>query len=357
FAYLTRERASPNARLSHARRETAHGSGLMPQAIVTYSAPFEPLVLLELRRSGARLTEPLAPGVGVIDFPYPYEQLGEGWRRRPPVYLRHCVPLLQRLPRRDLKRAVRALAPGLPRNLPVQVQVRPLAGLPEPCRRELESDLERLVRSITGIPLEPRRPGQVVHAILTDAEALVGAAPVRWTLSPWNGGVPEFWRDPWRLNRAEHKLQEALETFRLRLPEGGRCLDLGASPGGWSRIVLAYGMQVTAVDPHPRGLAPCVLHRVDYRPVPAQKFLKDYRGEPFDLLLNDMYLPARASAWLTVACAGLLRDGAAGLVTLKLGKASRHHSLVRAVRILRTAYSIPRMRQLHYNRAEVTLWL
>jgi 23S rRNA (cytidine2498-2'-O)-methyltransferase len=49
-------------------------------------------------------------------------------------------------------------------------------------------------------------------------------------------------------NRAYLKLQEALVRLGRWPGSGERCLDLGASPGGWTYVIAKLGAQVIAVD-------------------------------------------------------------------------------------------------------------
>jgi 23S rRNA (cytidine2498-2'-O)-methyltransferase len=52
-------------------------------------------------------------------------------------------------------------------------------------------------------------------------------------------------------NRAYLKLWEALTRLRAYPKAGETCLDLGASPGGWSWVLAKLGAQVIAIDKAP----------------------------------------------------------------------------------------------------------
>jgi len=97
-------------------------------------------------------------------------------------------------------------------------------------------------------------------------------------------------------SRAYLKLWEALTIVGRRPEPGERCLDLGASPGGWSWALQRMGAQVISVDKAP--LAPVVArltgieHRLD------SAFALDPRTVgPVDWLFSDVVCyPARLLA-------------------------------------------------------------
>lgn len=84
---------------------------------------------------------------------------------------------------------------------------------------------------------------------LLDPHTLLGSARCE---SPFPGGVIRFEEDrrgpP---SRAYLKLEEALVRCRKWPAPGERCLDAGASPGGWTWVLSRLGAQVTAVDRAP----------------------------------------------------------------------------------------------------------
>lgn len=101
-------------------------------------------------------------------------------------------------------------------------------------------------------------------------------------------------QDRW-VGRAAHKLLAALDAFGSPLREsidGARCLDLGASTGGFTQVLLASGARhVVAVDVGHGQLAAHVAQdpRVTDRP---GLNVRDVRpgdlGEPFDVVVGDL---------------------------------------------------------------------
>lgn len=70
--------------------------------------------------------------------------------------------------------------------------------------------------------------------------------------SPFANGEPQFVEDKeGPPNRAYLKLWEALTLIGARPKPGEICLDLGASPGGWTWVLAGLGARVIAVDKAP----------------------------------------------------------------------------------------------------------
>lgn len=99
-------------------------------------------------------------------------------------------------------------------------------------------------------------------------------------------------------NRAYLKLWEALTRLGRRPGTGETCLDLGASPGGWTWVLAQGGAQVTAVDK--AALAPNVAALPNVTLRQGSAFALDPRHEPaVDWLCSDVICyPARLLAFL-----------------------------------------------------------
>jgi len=110
-------------------------------------------------------------------------------------------------------------------------------------------------------------------------------------------------------SRAAFKLGHLDDHFHL-LPRGGRVLDLGAAPGGWSVVARARvgpRGEVVAVDPRP------------VEPIDGVQYIRGRVGDPrlverlasaaFDVVLSDMS-PRISGAYATdhARSVGLVRD-------------------------------------------------
>ena len=84
---------------------------------------------------------------------------------------------------------------------------------------------------------------------LADADTIVAAARCA---SPFPNGEARFVEDrDGPPNRAYLKLWEALTVLRRYPAPGEVCVDLGASPGGWTWVLQKLGARVIAVDKAP----------------------------------------------------------------------------------------------------------
>lgn len=209
-----------------------------------------------------------------------------------------------------------------------------------------------------------RRPHMVLSAHFQvkkgGMDLYAGISPVEENLSPWSRGICRIPKDPESVSRAEQKLLEALELLELAGwdPQGGKvlnALDLGAAPGGWSRVLSDLGYSVQAVDPadlHPK----LATHKnIDHHKTTAGVFLeKD--SETYRLLVCDMKMDAMMAANLVAECRDRLQQDGAIVLTLKLPKGDKTLSETRqAVEKIKRAYTVVQARQLYFNRHEVTV--
>ncbi|KEZ76100.1 SAM-dependent methyltransferase [Salinisphaera hydrothermalis] len=81
-------------------------------------------------------------------------------------------------------------------------------------------------------------------------------------------------------NRAYLKLWEALTLARRRPGPGDVCLELGASPGGWTWVLDRLGAEIIAVD------------RADLAPqIMASTRVTTWRGDAFGVTVDDLERP------------------------------------------------------------------
>ena len=210
-----------------------------------------------------------------------------------------------------------------------------------------------------GLPPAKRRDRQpeiVVSVYIHCRETVqvyAGVSKVEENLSPWSRGVCRIPRGDNPVSRAESKLQEALELFPPF--SGGRALDLGAAPGGWSRVLGERGFEVDAVDPAELSLRVADMPNVRHHQTTAGDFLAGSNGE-YDLLVSDMKMDPLMVADLMTDVQPRIRDKGAMIATLKLPKKGNPLPVLeKALEKIRRAYTVVQARQLYFNRHEVTV--
>ena len=147
-------------------------------------------------------------------------------------------------------------------------------------------------------------------------------------------------------SRAYLKLWEALTRMGARPGPGSRCLDLGASPGGWTWALAVLGAEVEAVDKAP--LDPAVAALPGVRQVVESAFALEPR--PVDWLVCDVIAyPARTLALVR----RWIEAGAPGRVVCSVKfQGATDHEAAEAFK------AIPggRLAHLWYNKHELTFW-
>jgi 23S rRNA (cytidine2498-2'-O)-methyltransferase len=305
----------------------------------------------------------LVDGVWLVETAVSFLDLAARWQEQLPIFVRHINPVQASLTLRGQHSDIYALSDLLQAelldlvdpDLPFSVQSRVLGQQPYKAF-DLNQTLAQTITAVTNAPLDVRRPLQILSVVIGSERGYLGLSLAAHNLSDWAGGRRRFARDEEQISRAEFKLLEAIETFDIELPPRGVALDLGAAPGGWTRILRLHEQYVTAVDParlHPSLQSdPNVRHLA----ITAEAYL-EADPDQFDLIVNDMRLDARDSARLMVAYARHLYRHGTALITLKLPQENRQAVLDHSFNILRRAYTIIAARQLFHNRSEITVYL
>lgn len=346
------------------------------QLIVTAHAEFIHTAITELRQFDAtiqQLTE-LTPGVCLCTTTDAAQLMRRVAAQRP-VFVRHLAPVQGIITLHSTEQDIGHLAmtiASLPSfrllergtHFAVQsrlVQTDKAQGERPYSGGKLNQLLAEAFAEETGAVEDMKKPQVVVSILGTSQRAYAGISTAEENLSNWPGGARHFAQTSEQISRAEFKLLEAIEIFRVHLPSEGQALDLGAAPGGWTRLLLDKGLSVVAVDPA----------QLDTR-LAGRRHLEHYRGyaedylataskknRHFDIIANDMRMDARDAARLLARAAQCLRKEGVLISVLKLPHATQTidplATLREALRILSQHYSIVQPRQLFHNRQEVTV--
>lgn len=181
---------------------------------------------------------------------------------------------------------------------------------------------------------------------LVDANTLIASPRCA---SPFPNGEARFVEDKSAPSRAYLKLWELFTLIGERPKAGDVCVDLGASPGGWTWVLASLGTRVTAVDK--AALAPSVTRLPNVTVLQQSAFaLEPSAVGPIDWLCCDVICyPARLLAlverWMKAGTARRF------VCTIKFQGATDFE-------IARRFAQIPsaRLLHLHHNKHELT-WL
>lgn len=358
------------------KQESSPGTRGPDTIILTTHAEFLQSALQELQRLGHELRSvvTLAPGIALCQVADAVRFMHQSAR---PIFTRHLAPVQAVSPlthtESDLARLAVTLAglptfPLLERGQRFAVQTRMTHSEGGSTARAYSSGrvnqlLAAAIAEETGAVEDIKRPQLVVSLLCTQEQAYLGISPTSDNLSAWPGGMRHFAHTPEQVSRAEFKLLEALETFEVTLPERGHALDLGAAPGGWSRLLLSAGLRVVAVDP--ASLDPRLLGQRNLQHVrsDAQRYLEaeasGRRPPSFDVITSDMRMDARDAARLLIQLGSWLRPDGFVLSTLKLPHETAQihplRNLREALSLLSRTFEVVQARQLFHNRQEVTV--
>ncbi|NKB65727.1 MAG: hypothetical protein GKR89_01580 [Candidatus Latescibacteria bacterium] len=283
-----------------------------------------------------------------------------------PIFVKHIMPVQRQVELGGameadlaaLEGAVLELEP-LPTGAPFSVQCRRVGPAADYRAKDVEVRLGMRLEELGGVPrfsdmdaqVDPKQ--QVVSIFLFGSRGYVGRSAAGENLNDHCDEYRIFSRHARAVSRAEFKLLEALRKFGLQV-NGGRAIDLGAAPGGWTKVLADRGMEVVAIDPGQLLPVVTALPGVTY----VQGKAEDYEGDgEFDLLVNDMNMDPEDSAKLMVDMAPWLKQGSQAVLTVKLVIRNPDRLLENTRQVLEPAYAIERIKHLFHNRLEVTVLL
>lgn len=344
--------------------------------VVTSHHEFSGAAGAELKQLDKRLTqiEELAPGIMLYASP-DVPALMRKASKEHPIFVRHLAPAQKVVDLSNEQEDIGTLATAiasiptfalLERGTRFAVQSRFVqtdksSGERPYSSGKLNQTLAEAFVEETAAIENIKKPQVVISILCTTYKAYLGISTTEENLSSWPGGTRHFAQTPEQISRAEFKLLEALDVFDITLPSGGRVLDLGAAPGGWTRLLLEAGMYVVAVDP--ANLDPRLAKhtRLEHYRGYTENYLEEAirRRRKFAMIVNDMRMDARDAARLLAQASRCLDNDGIVISVFKLPHATREinplATLRAALNLLSKDYGIVRAHQLFHNRQEVTV--
>ncbi|WDV47318.1 SAM-dependent methyltransferase [Clostridiaceae bacterium M8S5] len=301
-------------------------------------------------------------GIGLVNLHTSFIKIAKAFKEDNMIFTRHICPVNMEI---DIRKSIEdiniiieqidEIKDLLDSGKTFSVQARLCSDIKFDYKRsDISRGLAQKLENL-GFKQDVKNPEQIISITNTDEEALLGVSNASYNLSDWCAGECKYRKDKNLISRAEFKLLEAIDVFDLDLDKYKTALDLGAAPGGWTRVLLKHDLKVVAVDPAKlnKSIAknPNVIHFKGL----AQKYLR--KNNKFDVIVNDMKMNVKDSISLMGMASKYLNDGGIAIMTLKLPNKRWQTITNNALNQLSDWYDILGVRQLFHNRSEVTVVL
>lgn len=227
---------------------------------------------------------------------------------------------------------------------------------PQESRKEMTANRNTWVDTLIakGNTLNVKNPEMVISVYATSDLIYFGLSHIDDLPTRWSAGEIHFSKKIDSISRAEFKLREVFDTFPLN-PVGDVAVDLGAAPGGWTRVLHEMEYEVYAIDPSDLDFRLVDVEGINHFQMTSQQFVKENPHFECDILVNDMKMDARASISLFKEAAKQLNQDGYGIITIKLAKDFEYQDVIDALELLRLDFNIEYARQLFHNRSEFTV--
>ena len=338
----------------------------MQRIIFTSQASSAELCLNEMNKAGLKFKFAgwLESGIGIIETDMSFIEFSDAVKSCKLIFLRHICPVDQVIgidnivnmygKKNDVVyKIVKEAQQSLRDAKSFSVQVRRSSSA--------EYDALELQRSIadglkeSGFILSVNNPDYIISVYIFKDVVYEGTSKAEDNLSSWPGGMRRYAMLPETVSRAEFKLLEALEYLGIDV-SGGHALDLGAAPGGWSRVLAERGCKVDAVDP--AELAESVVRNpaVTHYKCLAQEFA-EHNNKQYDVIVNDMKMDVVQSVGIIMEFSDYLNNDGIVIMTFKLMKKNRMQAINKGLEMLNEKYTCVMVKQLFNNRSEITVVL
>lgn len=221
--------------------------------------------------------------------------------------------------------------------------------------RDVERELGSLLGKATGAVVDLRNPKKIVIVQIFQNLAFVGVTDAENVLVKPIRVFRKYEKGERPFTRAEHKIKEAIDAFNIKIQEDFEVLDLGAAPGGWTKVLSSLAKRVVAVDPADLDPEVASFPNVVHLKCRAEQIPENVGR--FHLITNDMNLDPSESARIVVGLADHLRGDGIGIMTVKFVTRNRKKHVVEAVEILKARFKDFVVKRLPHNRYENTLFM
>ncbi len=337
----------------------------MSKFIITYTPYFLKSLLKELTSldEKMKLIKKIDNGISLIDVSISKREFTDKLIEHPPIFLKHIMPVdhegfisgyLETDKEEILKNCLNICS--IDENDLFAVQSRIVNATINYSSKDLEVFIGTNYEKKGSIPCFSdtslkNTDVKIISIFINDNSYYLGYSTSKENLNYHCDEYRLLSKNGREISRAENKLKEALSKFEIKLTKEGIALDIGAAPGGWTKVLADYGYIVYAVDPgnlkEELNNNPNIKH---YKcRIESLKF-----ENTFDIIVNDMNVDPQITAEIMNSLAPSLKEGGLAIVTFKLpGKIEE--TIKEAKEILSKEYQILKMNSLFHNRQEITV--
>jgi 23S rRNA (cytidine2498-2'-O)-methyltransferase len=206
---------------------------------------------------------------------------------------------------------------------------------------------------------------QLISAILYKNEIYIGISKTSDLIYKHLSLTKLYKKNKSKINRSELKLKEAFEKFKINIRGNSNyAIDLGASPGGWTKFLKEKGFKVISIDKGDLDTSLRIPEIIQIKERIMQKNLKEIKErinkilkrKKAKILTNDMNINPEESSQIMNYFSRFINKNAIGIITLKYTK--RNPKIItNSKEILNQKYKIISIKHLEQNRKELTLYL
>ena len=335
-------------------------------AIISYFPEFRTQAIKELAVLEGKPRKRFNDLITLIESPLDIQKALDTLLASKPVFIRHIMPVMAEgdIPV-DKAEACAAILTAvaafatIPAGSGFAVQCRLIATDFEWTAKDVEVHVGQHFDAQGGIPVFAdnriiNEDIDIISIFIYKNHFYAGLSKASQNLSSHSDEHRVLSRKSREISRAEKKLKEAINTFRIEVTGNGHALDMGAAPGGWTKVLADYGFHVSAVDPGDLHESLRSHPNITHYKARVENVQFDV---PFEIIVNDMNVDPQITAEIMNGLAERLVSKGLAVVTLKLPFSDVERSVSESLAILDAHYHLLHLRSLAHNRSEITALL
>ena len=337
------------------------------EIIFTTNAENEEIALNEIKKlsPSAKLIKRFKKGICLVNIDESFTQFYDKLNGKNLIFIRHIFPVHSITNHHNSTDVIEnfvvnefldsEMSDVSDKSKSFSVQCRVFSDESDLTPAKISKNISDLIIS-QGYTLNVSEPYQIISVLLDNSDFYIGYSLSKHNISDWNGGNIKFAKDENVISRAEFKLLEAIVSFDLKKYLKNTAVDLGASPGGFTKILCDYCDKVYAVDPAVLDERVLKNKKVIHKKMTSQQFFRE-NNEQFNCITNDMKMDMYDSIDIIIDSHEYLEKDGIIIMTLKLPKNNQMKKVNKGLEILNKKYTILYARQLFHNRSEITVVL